>query len=80
MHPFLQRQELGYTIFVVEQQNDQLFNKGILMNAAFKEINKNFLNEFDCILFHDVDLIPSGRFFLFCFIIFIIVLHSNFFR
>jgi hypothetical protein len=67
MHPFLQRQELGYTIFVVEQQNDQLFNKGILMNAAFKEINRNFLNEFDCILFHDVDLIPSGRFFLFCF-------------
>ena len=43
MHPFLQRQELGYTIFVVEQQNDQLFNKGILMNAAFKEINRNFL-------------------------------------
>lgn len=59
MHPFLQRQEISYNLFVVEQANDQLFNKGILMNAAFKEIKKNYPNEFDCILFHDVDLIPS---------------------
>ena len=61
MHPFLQRQELGYTIFVVEQTGDQLFNKGILMNTAFKEIKKNYDNQFECILFHDIDLIPSGR-------------------
>ena len=31
MHPFLQRQEISYNLFVVEQANDQLFNKGILM-------------------------------------------------
>lgn len=62
MHPFLQRQELGYTIFVVEQVNEQLFNKGILMNAAYIEIKKNYDNQFECILFHDVDLIPSGNF------------------
>ena len=31
MHPFLQRQEIGYNLFLVEQANDQLFNKGILM-------------------------------------------------
>jgi hypothetical protein len=60
MHPFLQRQELNYTIFVAEQVNDELFNKGILMNAAFMEIfNKSNYN-FQCIIFHDVDLLPTG--------------------
>ena len=62
MHPFLQRQEIAYTIFVVEQINDQLFNKGILMNAAFIEIFQNKKRKrFDCLIFHDVDLMPSGN-------------------
>jgi hypothetical protein len=58
MHPLLQRQELNYSIFVVEQTNDVHFNKGILMNAAFKEIFlKNRFNlEFDCVVYHDVDV------------------------
>jgi hypothetical protein len=69
MHPFLQRQQLKYTIFVVEQSNEQLFNKGVLMNAAFLEIVDKkssvssvlFRNKkFDCVLYHDVDLIPTG--------------------
>lgn len=69
MHPFLQRQQLKYTIFVVEQSNEQLFNKGVLMNAAFLEIVDKkssvssvlFKNKkFDCVLYHDVDLIPTG--------------------
>lgn len=60
MHPFLQRQLLSYTIFVVEQANDQLFDKGILMNAAYLEIKKNYKNIFDCIMLHDVDLLPTG--------------------
>lgn len=70
MHPFLQNQQLEYQIFVVEQSNDQIFNKGILMNAGFLEIlklNKTKLNKidfkkqyftFDCVIFHDVDLLP----------------------
>ena len=75
MHPFLQRQELEYQIFVVEQANDQLFNKGVLMNSGFLEImslNKNgllnkaksseFHFKFDCVIFHDVDLLPEGIF------------------
>lgn len=68
MHPFLQRQELEYQIFIVEQANDELFNKGILMNAGFLEImsltsnvtgdvNRTFA--FDCVIFHDVDLLPE---------------------
>ena len=77
MHPFLQKQQLEYQIFVAEQSNDQLFNKGILMNAAFLEAmsltrNKSKLNridfenskfKFDCVVFHDVDLLPEGNYF-----------------
>ena len=69
MHPFLQTQQLDYQIFVVEQANDELFNKGVLMNACFKEIlnlfskrDRPFQYPFDCVIFHDVDLLPEdGR-------------------
>ena len=63
MHPFLQRQELNYTIFVVEQTNSGIFNKGILMNAAFNEIlvKNNFNNQFDCVIYHDVDMLPTDE-------------------
>lgn len=71
MHPFLQRQELEYRIFVVEQYNDGRFNKGVLMNSGFIEIfnlynysldlsNDSALYPFDCFVFHDVDLLPEG--------------------
>ena len=66
MHPFLQTQQLDYQIFVVEQANDELFNKGILMNACFKEIlnlyskrAKLYQYPFDCVIFHDVELLPE---------------------
>lgn len=73
MHPFLQRQELEYQVFVIEQVNKQLFNKGILMNSGFLEVmllseqraHLSKLNlkrhefEFDCVIFHDVDLLPE---------------------
>ena len=66
MHPFLQRQELDYQIFVVEQANEDLFNKGILMNACFREIlalhtpkTSEAYYPFDCVIFHDVDLLPE---------------------
>ncbi len=68
MHPYLQRQQLKYTIFLVEQINDSPFNKGILNNAAFNEIilNKNsFFKsdndyfDYDCVMYHDVDLLPT---------------------
>ncbi|XP_029344001.1 beta-1,4-N-acetylgalactosaminyltransferase bre-4 isoform X2 [Acyrthosiphon pisum] len=63
LHPFLTKQQLDYTIFVVEQfnktlivQDDGLFNRGMLMNIGFTEALK--LYDFDCFFFHDVDLIP----------------------
>lgn len=76
MHPFLQKQELEYQIFVVEQSNDDLFNKGVLMNAGFLEIMQltahnrtefqmrnftDYLFPFDCVIFHDVDLLPESK-------------------
>lgn len=57
MHPFLQRQLLHYTVFVVEQHLPKIFNKASLMNAGFKEIIAR--HKFDCFIFHDVDLLPE---------------------
>ncbi|XP_029635517.2 beta-1,4-N-acetylgalactosaminyltransferase bre-4 [Octopus sinensis] len=55
--PMLRRQQLDFRIFVVEQQGNETFNKGRIMNAAFKEALKLFT--FHCCIFHDVDLIPE---------------------
>ena len=46
-------------IFFLLQFGNGTFNKGILMNAAFKQA----LGEQDwhCFVFHDVDLIPENN-------------------
>ncbi|XP_072023943.1 uncharacterized protein [Amphiura filiformis] len=54
--PFLQRQLLEFHFFVVEQMNDLLFNKAMIMNIAILE-SLNF-TKWDCFVFHDVDHIP----------------------
>jgi hypothetical protein len=90
MHAFLQKQELAYQLFVVEQSNSDLFNKGVIMNAAFLEafrmynytiqfnnatgqFNSSNMSQqsgeqpafpFDCFIFHDVDLLPEGFYFI----------------
>ncbi|KAJ8315778.1 hypothetical protein KUTeg_007928, partial [Tegillarca granosa] len=73
--PMLKRQMIHFRIFIAEQVNitllilyssvflkfavygDDIFNKGRLMNAAFLEAKKLF--HFDCVIFHDVDLVPE---------------------
>lgn len=57
MHPLLKKQQLDYTIFVVEQEGSGAFNRAMLMNIGFTEALK--LNNFDCFIFHDVDLLPE---------------------
>lgn len=61
LHPILQRQLIHYKIFLVEQAGNDTFNKGILMNAAFKIILQHHTYPgaviFHCFLFHDVDLL-----------------------
>lgn len=56
IHPFLQKQNLYYKIFVIEQKDNKEFNRGKLFNIGFVEALKD--KPFPCFIFHDVDLIP----------------------
>lgn len=56
LHPFLMRQQIEYGIFVVEQVLGVLFNRATLKNIGYVEAMK--LKQWDCFIFHDVDLIP----------------------
>ncbi|ODN03596.1 Beta-1,4-galactosyltransferase 2, partial [Orchesella cincta] len=58
LHPMLRRQQMSYQIFVAEQYGNYTFNKGALMNAAFL-LAMNYSRSFDCVIFHDVDLLPE---------------------
>lgn len=55
IHNYLQRQEIHYRIFVIEQNDTQKFNRGKLFNIGSK-FASNF--GFPCLILHDVDLIP----------------------
>ncbi|XP_068736891.1 beta-1,4-galactosyltransferase 4-like [Montipora capricornis] len=57
MHQFLRWQLLDYRIFVIEQADNERFNRGMLMNVGFTEARK--VENFSCIVFHDVDLLPE---------------------
>lgn len=57
LHPMLQRQQLYYTVFVVEQEEPAVFNKASLMNVGFTEARA--FADFDCFIFHDVDMLPQ---------------------
>lgn len=54
--PLLQKQNLCYRIFVIEQYEKDLINKGMMMNIGFIEALKMF--KFDCVVFQDADLAP----------------------
>ncbi|XP_071503504.1 beta-1,4-galactosyltransferase 5-like [Diadema antillarum] len=54
--PMLQRQLLEFSFFIIEQANQDLFNRAMLMNVGFLEA-LNFTN-YDCFIFHDVDHVP----------------------
>ncbi|EFX75268.1 hypothetical protein DAPPUDRAFT_56278, partial [Daphnia pulex] len=56
-HPFLQRQQLSYTIIVVEQSNDSSFNRGMLLNIGFTEALLQ--DKYPCFIFHDIDYLPE---------------------
>ncbi|XP_067950193.1 beta-1,4-galactosyltransferase 4-like [Watersipora subatra] len=58
LHPFLQKQQRDYTIFVVNQLEGSKFNRALLMNIGFMEAMKR--KKYTCIVFHDVDLLPEN--------------------
>ena len=55
MHRILTKQKINYGIFLVEPVLNATFNRGILMNIGFKEVN-SFKNQLDlkwnCFIFH----------------------------
>ncbi|XP_046492981.1 beta-1,4-N-acetylgalactosaminyltransferase bre-4 [Neodiprion pinetum] len=57
LHPVLLRQQIDYTIFIVEQEGTVQFNRAMLMNVGYVEALKE--GSFDCFIFHDVDLLPE---------------------
>ncbi|XP_031431557.1 beta-1,4-galactosyltransferase 3 [Clupea harengus] len=57
VHPFLQRQQLDYGIYIIHQAGNYTFNRAKLMNVGFREAMRE--EDWDCLFFHDVDLIPE---------------------
>ncbi|XP_064488284.1 beta-1,4-N-acetylgalactosaminyltransferase bre-4-like [Ornithodoros turicata] len=57
MHYMLRRQQLDYGIFVVEEVGKEKFNRAKLMNIGYLEASA--LYDYQCFIFHDVDLIPE---------------------
>ncbi|XP_053320048.1 beta-1,4-galactosyltransferase 1-like isoform X1 [Spea bombifrons] len=56
MHPFLQKQQADYGIYVVEQSQNTTFNRAKLMNIGYTEALKDY--DYNCFIFSDVDIIP----------------------
>ncbi|CAH0701500.1 unnamed protein product [Spodoptera exigua] len=55
MHDFLRNQSIHYRIYVVEQEDEKIFNKGVLYNVGAKVAIRD---KFPCLILHDVDLLP----------------------
>lgn len=58
LHPFLQRQQLHYGIYLIHQAGNATFNRAKLLNVGIREAMKD--EDWDCLLLHDVDLIPEN--------------------
>lgn len=56
LHPILQRQQLDYGIYVINQDGDATFNRAKLLNIGYMEALKE--HDYNCFVFSDVDLIP----------------------
>ncbi|KAL4640248.1 beta-1,4-galactosyltransferase 1-like isoform X1 [Arapaima gigas] len=56
LHPILQRQQLDYGVYIINQDGEQIFNRAKLMNIGYVEALKEY--NYECFVFSDVDLIP----------------------
>ncbi len=54
----LQAQGRSFTIFVIEQSAQYLFNRGALLNSGFQLLKGS---DYDYFAFQDVDTIPTDR-------------------
>ncbi|XP_047227080.1 beta-1,4-galactosyltransferase 3 isoform X3 [Girardinichthys multiradiatus] len=58
LHPFLQRQQIHYSIYIVQQWGNGTFNRAKLLNVGVREALKD--EDWTCIFLHDVDLLPEN--------------------
>lgn len=58
IHSFLQKQNVHYQIYVIEQTFNAEFNRGKLFNVGYREVATRSLA--GCFIFHDVDLMPEN--------------------
>lgn len=56
LHPILQRQQLDYGVYVINQDGEGIFNRAKLMNVGYVETLKEY--NYTCFVFSDVDLVP----------------------
>lgn len=56
LHPILQRQQLDYGVYIINQAGEETFNRAKLLNIGYAEALKDY--DYDCFVFSDVDLIP----------------------
>ncbi|KAG9263794.1 beta-1,4-galactosyltransferase 1-like [Astyanax mexicanus] len=56
LHPILQRQQLDYGVYIINQDGDETFNRAKLLNVGYAEALKEY--GYECFVFSDVDLIP----------------------
>ncbi|XP_076050328.1 beta-1,4-galactosyltransferase 1-like isoform X2 [Oratosquilla oratoria] len=57
LHPMLERQQIDYAIYIIEQAGSGRFNRAMLLNVGALEALKQY--QYDCFIFHDVDLLPE---------------------
>ncbi|XP_044754645.1 xylosylprotein 4-beta-galactosyltransferase [Coccinella septempunctata] len=57
MHSFLEKQQISYDIFVVNQVDNYRFNRASLINVGYLQIKSNY----DYFAMHDVDLLPLNE-------------------
>jgi beta-1,4-galactosyltransferase 1 len=67
LHTLLNRQKIDYGIYAIEPFDNITFNRGLLMNIGYLEALEDIKNDnqtnrnYDCFIFHDVDLIPENE-------------------
>ncbi|XP_076809920.1 beta-1,4-galactosyltransferase 6-like isoform X1 [Clavelina lepadiformis] len=57
--PMLMIQHIKFTIYVINQEGNQRFNRAMLLNVGYLEALK--MKHHDCFIFHDVDHLPENN-------------------